>query len=355
MNTVATKVNTLAWAASSNQTMQLSNSGFITQLDLLCSVTLSATAAADLATFGLWRFVQNLTVQGGSGKVYFSMSGVQMGVLLHALNLYDYPGKTFREIVGTTQKFLFRMHFGTRPRDSYGRENPYDLTSAIPAMDETTVNLIWGTTGDDVMDDTITISSGTMEVIEYRALPVNPAQESSVKYLKNAAGNPVASKLMIPVSSSESYDPGATKSNNSGVRYVPSGNWVKRIGIAAQDDTAVGSFGPLFVSDQLTYLALKYNKANVPIVDNLDVAALQLSESKFDGMEVVDTPNVQSPWAPAGLYVLDLRQVGDSPDFGIDARTYGSNDLQLGLTIGSYAAGEVEQIFYEQYQPYPMS
>ena len=341
MNVTEKKTDVLTWAASTDKQIQLSNSGFITRLDLELYITLSATAASDLATHGIWRAIQGLRIQGGSGKVYFNMSGVQMGVLLHALNLHDFPGKTWREIQAQTQSAAFRIHFGTRPRDVYGRDNPFDLTAAIPAMDETTINIIWSTTPNSALDDTITISSGTMYVTEHRVLPANRAVEQAIK-----------SGLKIPISSSEAYDPSATKSNLSGIRYIPTGNWVKRIAIAAQDDTAVGSFGPLFVGDQVTEVGLKSQPDNLQIINALRTKQLELNNSLVDGMAVVNTPNIMSPWSSPGLYILDLREYGQSREYGFNTRGYGANDLQLQLTIGAYASGETEQIWYEQYEDY---
>ncbi len=340
MNSTKQLTDTLAWSASGNPTLDLSKEGFLTELDVAVSVTSSASQASDAATFALWRAIQSLNIKGGGGKDYFNMSGVQMGVLMHYLNLVDFPGKTWREIAATTHIVVWKIHFGSRPYDVFGRHNPFDLTAAIPAMDETNIKLTWGCPANNVLDDTITLSSATMRVTEHRVLPQSFAEERAIK-----AG------LFIPTSSCEAYDPGATKSALSGQRYAPTGNFLKRIAIAAQNDTAVGSFGPLFVGDQVTELGVKLAKANTWIIDGIRTDKLQMSNPKFDGMEVVNTPNTQSPWAPAGFYNLDFRQYGHQ-DYGLDTRGLGSNDVILAMTIGAYATGEVEQIFYEQYEKY---
>ena len=341
MNITQKLVDTMTWAASADKQVDLPNDSFITEIDLELSLTMSGSGAAALATHGLWRAIQSLKIAGGSGKDYYSMSGVQMGVLMHYLNLVDYPTiRTWHEIVATTQIVSWKLHFGSRPYDIFGRRNPCDLSAALPAMDEANLKLTWTCTPANALDDIITISSGTMRVTVHKVQAVNEAQELAIKR-----------GLYVPVSSSEAYDPGATKSNLSGQRFVPTGNYLKRIVIAAQDDTGVGSNGPLFVGNQVTEVGIKLAKANTWLIDAVRTAQLQLNNPKFDGMEVVDTPNVQSPWAPAGFYLLDLRQY-DKEDLGLDTRGLGSNDVILGLTIGAYASGEVEQIWYEQYEPY---
>lgn len=341
MNISQKLVETLTWAASTDKQVDLPNDAFITEIDLELSLTMSGSGAAALATHGLWRAIQSLKIAGGSGKDYFSMSGVQMGVMLHYLNLVDFPTiRTWREIMATTQIVSWKLHFGSRPYDIWGRRNPFDITAALPAMDESNLKLTWSCTPANALDDTITISSGTMRVTVHKVQPANRVKELAIKQT-----------LMVPVSSCEAYDPGATKSNLSGQRFVPTGNFLKRIAIAAQNDAAVGSNGPLFVADQVTEVGIKLAKANTWLIDAVRTAQLQLNNPKFDGMEVVDTPNTQSPWAPAGLYNLDLRRY-DKEDLGLDTRGLGSNDVILGMTIGAYSSGEVEQIFYEQYEPY---
>jgi len=163
-------------------------------------------------------------------------------------------------------------------------------------------------------------------------------------------GQPTAG-LMVPVSSSESYDPGATKSDLSGERDVPTGNYVRRIAIMALDATAGSSDGPLLSEDQMTEVGIKLPKENRRLVE-VRSKQLELANPLWDGMQVVNTANTQSPHnTTGGLYVLDLRQY-DHPDYGIDARRLNTGDLKLGMTIGAYASAEKEHIWYDQVQMY---
>ena len=339
MNVVNKIVSSLTYSASNDVDKDLSNSGFLTALDLTMVLTMSATDT-QLSTFGPWRAIQSLKIQGGSGKVYYNPSGTQMGVAMHLLNLRDYPGRTWRNIAAAGATYKWRIQFSPRTRDVFGRDNPFDLSAAIPAMDETNLKLIWSCPANTALNNDTTISTAPITVTEYRVLPESKAQEMAIK-----------SRLMVPTSSTESYDPLATKSNLSGERYVPTGKFLKRISILATDATAYTSHGPLFNVDQVTELGLYLAKSNVWIINAVPANNFLLGQPLVDGIDVIDTPNTMSPWASPGFYVLDLNQ-HDDPDFGLDTRGMGSQDVKLGMTIGSYSSAEKEQIFYEMYERY---
>jgi len=340
MPNIAKKLtDTLTYSAGGDVQVDLPTEGMITRIDIGFDITNSGAGALALSVMGLWRIVQNLKIEGGGGKSYFGATGTQMGILLHYLNMVDFPGTCWREIVATTQECKLRLHFGSRPRDIWGRDNPYDLTAAIPAIDETNLKLTWTcAASDDTVDDTLTVSSGTAYVTVYEVL------SSTGRY-------PASWPRMIPVSSSESYDPGATKSDLSGERDVPTGSFVRRIGIMALDATAGSSNGPLLKDDQMTEVGVKLVKENRRLVEVL-AKSIELGNPLLDGMQVVDTPNTMRSHNPTGgLYLLDLRQY-DHPDYGLDTTKMTTGDVKLGMTIGAYGSAEKEHIFYDQIQPY---
>ena len=346
MNITKPLNNSLTWAASSRVSERLPKDLIITEIELQVYLTASGAAAAALDVMGLWRLIQGLEIVGGSGRQYFSNTGSIRGVLMHYLNMVDHPGTTWRDIVATSQYFKFRLHFGSRPRDVWGRHNPYDLTVAIPAHKESSLDIVWVTgAADDTIDDILTVSSGSMKVLIHGV---------TADALGEAAW--IAKGAMVPISSSESYDPGATKSNYSGQRDIPTGNFVRRIAIMAIDATAGSSNGPILVADQMTQVGVFLGRENRWIYQN-DAKNIELSNPIMDGMQVVDTPNTLSPHnTTGGLYQIDLRGF-DHPDFGLDARSYpghpiSTSDIKLGMTIGAYASGETEQIWYDQVQQY---
>lgn len=335
MNIAEKLTDTLTYGAGLDKQVDLPTDGVITRIDLECSVTLDGSAASNLSVLGLWRIMQNLKVEGGGGKVYFGMSGTQMGMLLHYLNLVDFPGTTWREIVATTQAIRWRLHFGSQPRDVYGRDNPFDLSCAIPAQSETNLKLTWGcSASDDVVDATRTISSATMYVTTYRVLGVPSVG------------------LMVPISSSESCDPSATKSDLSYQRDIPSGSYVRRIAILAIDATAGSSAGPLLKDDQMTEVGIYLVPENSWLM-KVRAKTIELSNPLLDGMQVVNTPNTQSPFnSTGGLYLIDLRQFGQSRLYGLDATNRGSKDTKLAMTIGAYSSAETEHVFYDMVRPF---
>ncbi|KKN50490.1 hypothetical protein LCGC14_0632150 [marine sediment metagenome] len=334
MNITKKLVETLTYSAGNDVQVDLPTEGIITRIAIEMAITASGASAAALSVAGLWRAIQNIKITGGGGKSYFSMTGKQMGMMLHHVNLTDFPGRSWREIVATTQTVAAILHFGSRQRDVYGRDNPYDLTAAIPAQDETNLKLTWTcAASDDSIDDTNTISSGTMRITVHEVLG------------QSTEG------LMIPISSSESYDPGSTKSDLQGERDIPTGNYVRRIVIMALDATAGSSGGPDLKDDQVTEIGIKLVRENRRLIE-VRAKALELFNPLWDGMQVVDTPNTLSPHNfTGGLYVLDLRQI-DHPDYGLDTRRMNTGDVKLALTIGAYAAGETEHIWYDQVQAY---
>ncbi len=335
----------LTYSAGNDVDKSLSNSGFLTAIDLEAYVTMSGSET-QLSTFAKWRIIQSLKIQGSSGTVYYNPAGTQMGVAMHLLNLRDHPGKTWRELDAAASSFKWRIQFSPRKRDIWGRENPYDLLAAIPAMDETELKLIWSCPANTALNNDTTISSAYMYVTEYRVLPVDKAHELAIK-----------SRLMVPVSTSEGYDPGASKTNLSGERFLPTGKFLKRVSILATDATAYTSHGPLFNTDQVTAIGLYLAKENKWIINNVRAKNFALGVPFNDGYDVIDTPNTMSPWTSPGFYVLDLgdhggdSEFGSGKDYGLDTRGMGSQDVKLGMTI-DYASGEKEQIFCEMFEPH---
>lgn len=335
MNVTKKLTDTFTWAASSEIEVGLPTEGLITRIDFELFLTAAGAISAELATYGLFRAVEAFKIVGGGGRNYFSMSGKQMGMLWHYINLLDFPGTSWHDVVATSQYLAWRIHFGARPRDVYGRDNPFDLTAAIPAMDETNLKAVWSTgAAAATIDNAQSISSATMRITVHEVLRGESAWSR-----------------MVPVSSSETYNPGGTRDNLGGEVDVPTGGYVKRIAVMCQDNTSLTSNGRLVVGDQVTELGLRLVKANNTQLISVRTKALELGQVQFDGMQVVDTPNTLSPWSVPGFYVLDLRQYDDR-DYGLNVQAFRSGDVKLGMTINTYNADDREYIWYDQYQRY---
>lgn len=337
IKTAKTLVETATWGASADKQIELPNSGAITRLIIHTEFTVTACLAADTnATLAQWRPIQSLKIEGGGGKAYVGLVGDQMGRILHLLNVLDFPGKAFNRGMGTNTIFAdYILHFGSRPRDLYGRDNPYDLTAFIPAVDETNLKLTWTTTqAADVCDTAVDITAGTMTVSVFEVLGL-PSMRG-----------------MVPVSSTEWYAHTANKSDLSAQFDIPTGAFLRRIVMLSQDDTAIGSGGALQASDQLTKAGLLLPKENRRLIElSYDALTCLHGIDMIPAMTAAGAVTKPIDARQEGFMVMDLRQIGHK-DYGLDLRAYQTGDVKLGLTIAAYAAGDDTLIWYDTLQPY---
>ncbi len=325
---------TMTFEADTEKELDLPTVGLITRIDLEVYLYASADMATDMSTLGMWRIIDGLKIIGGGGKNYFNMYGAHMGMMLHYLNLLDFPGDVFRSVTARANYLSFRLHFGSRPRDIYGRDNPFDLTAAIPANKNKTLKLIWDCANSAATDDTITVTDTTtvMRVTVHQVLDGEKAWSG-----------------MIPVSSTTNYNPTSTKDALSGTQPIPTGKHVRRIVVMSVDETAESAFGPIHTDDQLTELGVKLVRENRQLISTRVRAIEVCGGPLFDGATTVNTPNTQNAITQQGLYNLDLRKHGHR-DYGLDARTMLDGDLELGMTIGAYTAGDDEYVWFDQLQ-----
>ena len=336
MNVCKRVVDTATWAASSDVQIDLPNEGAITRIDLHTYYTVTGCLAANTNTeYSQWKPIQNLKIEGGGGKSYLGMSGEQMGRVLHFLNLRDFPGRSFNLAMATNTIYgNYTIHFGSRPRDIYGRDNPFDLTAFVPAKDETNLKLTWTTTqAADVCDTAVDITAGTMKATVYEVLG-----------LPSMTG-------MMPVSSSTTFDTGGTaKSDLSKEFDVPTGSYLRRIAILTQDATAISSGGPLLANDIVDVVGLVLPKENRRLIE-IDFDTLLLSGGVPDVAAMTAAGAVTKPadLVVDGFVVVDLRQYGH-PDYGLDLTGYQTGDVKLAFTIPSGTSGDDIIIWYDTVQ-----
>lgn len=338
MNLTKKNVEYLTYTASTNQELDLPTEGIITRIDLDVSTTPSAQMDNACSTQAIWRIVNTLKIQGGKGRRYFDMSGAAdagMGILLHYINLVDYPNTTWRTLCpasAVAMEFGLRLHFGSKPRDEYGRDNPFDLTAGIPAGDEPSLKLIWGCPANTVIDTTTTVGTTYMY--------------ATIHYVLGAS----TANLMIPISSTEGYVPGATKADLSGEVNIPTGSFLRRVAVMCQDHQDYSAAGPLLMTDQVTELGIRLAKDNRRLIE-VRAKTNELAQPVYDGFQVADTPNTLYAYTVGGLYLLDLRAHGD-PNYGMDLRGLQTGAVKLATTIGAYTSGDVEYCWFDQVQPY---
>lgn len=334
-----TQTSTATWAASNDVQLTLPNEGAITRIVLHYSLTVTASLAADTNTeFMQWKPIQNLKVEGSGGKAYLSAVGEQMGRLLHFLNQKDFPGYRFNQYHATNTVYgTIILHFGSRPRDSFGRDNPFDLTAFIPAGKESPngLKLTWSTTqAADVCDTAIDISAGTMYADVY-----------SVLGLPSLDG-------MIPLSSTEMYPHTGNLSDLSSLHDVPTGSYLRRIAILSQDDTAIGSGGPLVAADEIAKVGIILPNENRRLIEaNWAPFVSENGIYRPPAMTAAGAVTKPIDGIVSGFGIIDFRNYAN-PDYGLDLRGYKGGDVKLGLTIQNYAAGDDTIIWYDMVQPY---
>lgn len=356
-----------AWAADATIEIDLTRVGLITRLDMTNEITPSATLTAANQPDGLFRTVGNMRIRGGS-HVYFTLPAVdggQGGTLLHYLNRIDGHGIGHADgaIAAPTRTFTFMnfvYHCGSRVRDQFGRDNPFDLSAFVPASAESQLVAEWTTYGNDVLDDTVTISSSVMRFTISRVM--GSEQEIRGEMQRQGIITPPGAQGMVPANSAVVHPNGSTTSDFDAeqINIVP-GAYLKRISWLSQDATADR---PIRAGDQVTDVAIKVPKtseelyrsgvemmtAHMEYGTNLTVnsGALESAATEKFGVDF-------NAAAPLGIGNLDLRPRAHTllgKDYGFDLRNHETGDFVLGLLITTRAAGDDTLTLFERYAPY---
>lgn len=355
-----TQVDTAAWAASSSGiSTDLLRNGVITEIRAVAEITPSATLAGANQPDGLWRVIQNLSIMGGS-QTYFTLPSKTEpvgGTLLHYLNRYDGfgLGHPIGAIVAPQRTFTpltFVMHCGVRPRDGHGKLNPFDLSGFIPTSPESRLRAIWVTGANSVMDDIVTISSGTLRFTLANVL----GDESDImgEMAAQKVVLPPGAKCMVPQWSAEIYTHTGTFSDYSAERNVPTGGYLRRVVIAEQDETTTGGRG-LRAGDEVTAIALKLSKDGTVLV-RVFVEQQQVDFPPANNTEADDAALDFGGYTANGVYVMNLaahipKSHHPANEYGMNMESLGVGDVKLGFTITTYTSGDATAILYERLVP----
>lgn len=357
---VVEQINTAAWSADTTLRTELDDEGLVTQIDFTAEVTPSASLAGTNQPDGLFRTIQNMTITGAPQN-YFdlpTLDGGSGGTLLHYLNMIDGYGPghgpgaiTAPQMLYVPQTWVF--HCGVKPFLASGRENPFDLTAFIPAWD-THLVAMWRTNGNDTLDDVTTISSAVGRFTVYR-LTGSPEYIRSAMAQQGIRGYPEGAMGMIPAWSNAIVSPTSTTTSftNGFVEYLPTGGYIHRIGMLAQNETADR---PLRAADEATEVQLWATRSNEALYSAR--TALQLSRLPYgSNLEADDAANDFQNGAPVGVYQLDLKQLaGPTVPFG-DLYGYnlinaGPNEVRLGFIFRTNASGDDVLVLHERLQPW---
>jgi hypothetical protein len=343
---IKTQVASIAWVASTIQQADLPRDGVITRIDLEVQITPSATLVGANIPMGVWHMIDTLRVVGGGGMQYVGMgSGKLLGRMIHAFNSMDFPGQSFlgpRNITAPNPTYVpavFRLHFGSRPRTIFDHDNPFDLSAFIPAHKESSLKVEWGCPANSVLDAAVTITSAVMKITVYQVLGT---ELEIAEEMASQGCDPMSP--VVPQSSVESYNHTGTLSDLSKQFDVPGGNYLRRIGIMADDATAT----PVLATDEITRVGLIMAQTNERLID-VDFSGL-LAGNNPDGVMLltneggaaVDTYRQAQP----GIGILDMRPHWNI-ERGWNLTGKKAGDVKLGATIGTYVDGDKSYVFYD--------
>lgn len=364
------------WAGDTTIAADIERVGLVTRVDFLVEVTPSATLTGANQPDGLSRLVQNLRITGGS-HVYTTVpadDGCQGGSILHYMNVIDgfgvgHPDGAIAAPTRTFTPMKFTFHFGSRPRTVWGVDNPYDLTAFIPAGGESQLRAEWTTSGNDVMDDSVTISSAVGRFQLHRL----SGQESEIRQEMALQGVVLPGDEqwtgMVPAWAARNFaTAGTTTDFEAETDDLVMGGFLKRILLLAQDATATRT---LRAGDEVTETriwSVKTSEVLYQLTSELltgylpggDQLTANSGAAESGGTEKMGVDfNIA---APLGFYPIDLRNktwtapgsihspaVGQA--YGWDLRRVQTGDLRLGHIITTRAAGDDRLILWERLMP----
>jgi len=335
------------WGASADLTpVDLPRDGIITEVTIRANLTATLTAAA----YDDWfrRVLQNIKIEGDGGRAYLGMSGIQMSTMLSLWHETRTGAPTIHsngagialaapDVGSATFVSVFKFHPGSEP------DNPFDMTAIIPAKALSMLQAKLTTTAAAVTDAAGPITAGTFNY------EVNEVLDA-----------PISAGMMTPVGSTLVYTHTATYSDFSYEIDVPAGAFLRGILMRFLDDTATV---PRRKDDEVTGVRLRLPKSG-QIVFEQSIYELKHAMCSRFGLRGIagdvgplgaiattrPAPESLQSMVPAGWVYIDLRPFGH-PVYGLDLRNYQTGDLKLGLTIGSYAAGDSTTIYWDQLLP----
>lgn len=310
------------WAASSSLTdIQFDKDILITNIRLQAhmTVTLAATALID----GPKRSLQALKLVGDS-KTFLGLGGGaaanQMGVLLALLNEFDTQGKSLganSDVGATVLDQMYHFHPGiVNPRDSF------DLSCVIPARALSNLVAQIQTPAAAVIDSGANITAGTysFEIDGVAGIPAGKGMYYPGAYVQ-----------AVPHSTAFTALPGLEID-------IPTGGYLKRIGMLMHDNTAVAA---LRSDAQVTAAQIRVTADSKTIIQQ-NMLGMKYRNSMRYGVIGDDQPTVLGAIAttrpgynggahmPIGFAILDLRDYFD-PVLGLNLTTANQGFWKLGL------------------------
>lgn len=340
------------FAADGSDSENIRASGALTRIILRAHVLIgTSTMVSNNYVEGFHRLIDSIKIKGAGGIHYFSLGNHECTQQLHRLNRYDRtvngPAHGPQVANASYTDVVWVLHFGSRPRDEYGRDNPFDLSAFIPAFDDAELKLEMDFAASLSMDggatvDTTYIYITTFQVFGTRNDILGEMARQRVRIPAGAGGN-----CMIPVSTYVAEANTGTLADFSYEKDVPTGTYLRRIAVIAKNEATPNAMA----DDQITQVALKLPQASQRLIQD-DFTAMVYTQGSIQaqaGADVAVTAGVMQ--TQPGMAIMDLRQHAD-PDYGMNLMPYGPGAVKLGMTIGDYTSGEDTYLWYDQVRPY---
>jgi hypothetical protein len=284
------------------------------------------------------------------------MGGTQMSTILSLWNNItgNYPtvhsngagiALAAPDVGSTTFVSIFKFHPGNNKNDRF------DLSAGIPAMDLSTLQVLLTCTAGGVTDPNGLITAGTFsyEISEVILTPHEKAQMGS---------------LMVPNGSTLTYAHTANYSDFGYTIDIPTGQFLRSILMRITDDTAAPAARRK--DDEVTAVKLWLPKSGETVLEQNIYELKQSTMSRFGCPGIAGdvgpigaiatirpAPESLQHMVPAGFAIIDLREFGN-PSYGLDLRNLQSGDVKLGLTIANFAAGDATTFYWDGFIPTPL-
>lgn len=349
---------TAAWASATNVPLKLEEVGNVTRYEFLHEMTPSATLVGANQPDGNYRPFENITVQLGS-QVVFALpddAGGEGGVIQHFLNILDglgigYPsgGITAPDLTFVPIKIAF--HAGVYPKRRSGLDNPYDLSAIVPVKAKGGSNLIWRTNTNAVIDDTVTLSSGTLRAIAARVLGsegdiIQAMREQGLQDIMSMAGV----RALTPAWETDVQILTAATANFGLRLNAKNQGFLKRVTFLAQDATGTR---PARAEDELTAVRLRIPGRQKTYFEHL--TSLMSGRLPIMPQLTADDVVAYGGAGAKGFYPYDLRIHGETElerVLGLDLREASPDAVQWGQTVTEYASGDDILVLSEKLVPY---
>jgi len=171
----------IEFSAGSSDSIDLPQSGYITQIDLLYRLQVDTAGTVSANEDGMFRLIKGITVSAGGNIRFFDLTD---GRQLYWLNYIKQEGQVSADSLTTTPNqtdqdhyALLSIHFGL------DWLNPYDKGVVVPAvrLDNPILRVTWGTESDLGTGYTIDTSNTYIEVTIYE-LALEPGESEGDRW-----------------------------------------------------------------------------------------------------------------------------------------------------------------------------